>query len=627
VTLPANVRVNAQLPFPSLVYGTGPIAIGKANGIWTVGFSIAAFGSQVPQVANYPNDYLLGYDAHAGGFFKVSLTNLISSITPINILSFGAKGDCNGTSGNGTDNEQAFANAAAAGGLVYIPAGNYRLSIGTALTVANSGFVGDGPGRTIISIDNANGIGLNLSNSSNVYVGKLTLTRLVAATAGGNGIDITSGSQGTVIEFVEVDSHYVGMALGPTSYGEIGPKVTVQKCQSHGILMKSTAASGALQWQMTDILSQLNHGDGYHVAAGAAGPAGITLGDWLLCRSFANDGLGANFIGSASIPINGIRAQSCFMGEDGGDEWHLSTYGGEHVLTNCWGELAGTALTGPSLVSGPTSAATGSGKVLSFATLPPGIASGMGVTDLTATVITAGTTIASINTGANTVTLSANVTGGGVGSGDVIQFGTAPTNAGDGFDIDATNTDVSLVGCRSSGNSSYGVLAAPTVFEMIGGFALSNNVGVYLASTRARVIGVRSGNNSGTLQQYGIEVTASVVDGIIADNDVTSNATTNLTNSTTGSTLVIRDNDGYNPVGTSAAANVGASPATITAGPSPETHYLNQSATNTATIAKGSHQIATLAGASTYYIVELGPNESYVVTWATTQPTYTKDVH
>jgi hypothetical protein len=34
-----------------------------------------------------------------------------------------------------------------------------------------------------------------------------------------------------------------------------------------------------------------------------------------------------------------------------------------------------------------------------------------------------------------------------------------------------------------------------------------------------------------------------------------------------------------------------------------------------------------LKEASTYYVVQLGPNESYVVTWATTQPTFTKDVH
>ncbi len=85
-----------------------------------------------------------------------------------------------------------------------------------------------------------------------------------------------------------------------------------------------------------------------------------------------------------------------------------------------------------------------------------------------------------------------------------------------------------------------------------------------------------------------------------------------------------------------AAANVGASPAVVTAGASPETHYLKQSATNTATVKKpgttrggscNGQEVAVLSNASTYYQVDLGPNESYCVTWSATQPTYTKDVH
>jgi len=71
MTLPANIRVNAQLPFPSLVYGSGPITIAKQNGIWTVGFSIAAFGSVVPAVPSYPTDYLMGWDDVNKTFFKV----------------------------------------------------------------------------------------------------------------------------------------------------------------------------------------------------------------------------------------------------------------------------------------------------------------------------------------------------------------------------------------------------------------------------------------------------------------------------------------------------------------------------------------------------------------------------
>lgn len=45
MTLPANIRVNAAFPFPSLVQGSGPITIYKVNGVWTVGFNSGLLGT------------------------------------------------------------------------------------------------------------------------------------------------------------------------------------------------------------------------------------------------------------------------------------------------------------------------------------------------------------------------------------------------------------------------------------------------------------------------------------------------------------------------------------------------------------------------------------------------------
>jgi hypothetical protein len=79
----ANVRVNTQVPFPALVTGSAPITVTKTIGsVWQVGFTIAAFGSQNPPVGNFPTDFLLGYDSNANVFFKISLTNLLASLTP-----------------------------------------------------------------------------------------------------------------------------------------------------------------------------------------------------------------------------------------------------------------------------------------------------------------------------------------------------------------------------------------------------------------------------------------------------------------------------------------------------------------------------------------------------------------
>lgn len=106
-------------------------------------------------------------------------------------------------------------------------------------------------------------------------------------------------------------------------------------------------------------------------------------------------------------------------------------------------------------------------------------------------------------------------------------------------------------------------------------------------------------------------------------------ATTSTVGALTGTHNIIKSNSGYNPVGVTASTTVGASPATICAGPSPETHYYSQSATNTATVKLGSGTgptIGTMTSGATV-LAELGPNECVVVTWATTAPTYAKSVH
>jgi hypothetical protein len=64
MTLPANIRLAMQVPFPAMVTGTGPISITKQNGVWTVGFSSAAFGVQNPPPNSLMNtDYVLTYDS------------------------------------------------------------------------------------------------------------------------------------------------------------------------------------------------------------------------------------------------------------------------------------------------------------------------------------------------------------------------------------------------------------------------------------------------------------------------------------------------------------------------------------------------------------------------------------
>ena len=69
---PADIRVNAAFPFPTIVQGRGPISVGKTNGIWTVGYDISKFPIRSPQ----PNDYILVWDSTLNVFAMVALATI-----------------------------------------------------------------------------------------------------------------------------------------------------------------------------------------------------------------------------------------------------------------------------------------------------------------------------------------------------------------------------------------------------------------------------------------------------------------------------------------------------------------------------------------------------------------------
>jgi hypothetical protein len=181
------------------------------------------------------------------------------------------------------------------------------------------------------------------------------------------------------------------------------------------------------------------------------------------------------------------------------------------------------------------------------------------------------------------------------------NFGGATT--GNGIYVNGSSTNIAV-----SGNTFNGTSTTTTECIQIAGInnaAISANM--FLNAT------------------YGV-VTAGTIGGVVNITDnVASGVSIGTSLAATGTHRVT--NNSWNTSTVTAAATMGTSPYTVTAGSTPETHYVNQSATNTATINKGSQKIATLAGSSTYYTIELGPGESYVTTWTTTAPTYTKDTH
>lgn len=85
MTSPANIRVNMGAPFPALVKGSGPIAIAKLNGIWTVSLNFGAV-AQAQAVADPANTYSLLWNVLTGVFTLVPVgvvanTKVVKTLT------------------------------------------------------------------------------------------------------------------------------------------------------------------------------------------------------------------------------------------------------------------------------------------------------------------------------------------------------------------------------------------------------------------------------------------------------------------------------------------------------------------------------------------------------------------
>lgn len=77
-SLPYNLRVNVNVPFPALVAGAAGIKVTKLNGIWTIAPDYTAFG-QVATVADPANSYSLVWNALTGLFALVQIAAFANS--------------------------------------------------------------------------------------------------------------------------------------------------------------------------------------------------------------------------------------------------------------------------------------------------------------------------------------------------------------------------------------------------------------------------------------------------------------------------------------------------------------------------------------------------------------------
>lgn len=198
-------------------------------------------------------------------------------------------------------------------------------------------------------------------------------------------------------------------------------------------------------------------------------------------------------------------------------------------------------------------------------------------------------------------------------------------SAGDGIEVSG-GTRVAVVGNGVRACGTSGIILFGTTYSTVMGNTACNNdqvgstnygIRIALASTHCRVIGnVATDDQGSPTQKYGIQADSDCDFIYVAGNTVRGNVTAQLAIAATNA--VVKDNDGWNPVGQS-APSLTSSPMTYTNGSSPATLYVKGATVSS--IVSGGVTLATATDAS----IPLAPNQAVVITYSGT-PTLAVDV-
>lgn len=219
--------------------------------------------------------------------------------------------------------------------VLYFPPGTYTISgtltdPWTGSTIA-SGFIGAGSGSTRIVSFSTTVDMIDVTSFAPIYSG-LTLSRSSAASAGAGlniGLTINIGT----LNDLYIKNQHTGIALGGTGFSNISNVILTNNT---GDGLTCVPLSGqACQWQMFNILSQLNDGNGFTITGSGA----TSVGQMSKLSTFANGGAGFSASGAAAI-----RLSDSFFGADNGDEVIVSGGSADyaHVFTNVYTELSVT---------------------------------------------------------------------------------------------------------------------------------------------------------------------------------------------------------------------------------------------------------------------------------------------
>lgn len=270
-----------------------------------------------------------------------------------NVKDYGAVGD--GITGD----TAAIQLAIDTGNKIYIPEGTYLITAALTFAIAGQAFEGSGRKSTIF-LSTSTGNSIEIAESIEfVEFRNFKLTKNAGTAVSGNdGIKFLGYTNQSLIERIDVTYHWNGLYLSATGYSYVND-ILCDNNYNNGIHMRNTTSIGAVQWTINKSLCQRSNGYGLYVQT-LAGPSSCSFGELTMFSTYANKLGGVRFEGSATTPLNAIRWNGGFVGEDGNDTVRFDTYASStHKINSVFSELAGVSACGVNQTTSATSTGWG----------------------------------------------------------------------------------------------------------------------------------------------------------------------------------------------------------------------------------------------------------------------------
>ena len=289
----------------------------------------------------------------------------ISTMEKLNIVTpqmFGALAD------GSNDDTQSIVDALATGKTVYFPKGVYRIT-DTIDIPTGANLVGQltplttGNQFGVTILHDGDGDTFNVPNYHPCTIANMMLDK--TNSVNGNGINIEL-VDGFTISNVKVRNHNNGIRVVGCSYGIID-KCTCENNYNDGFYFSNNETLNVCQIQISDCLSELNNGSGFHYVSQR--PT-MPVGRFTHNMTFANHRGGIVYEATGNNKVTGIKIDGCFIGGD-------DTLGGIYVnatdypvlIDNCYIEMSGVDHNGRD-----------------YATLPSGYGNNIAIRDASAGV-------------------------------------------------------------------------------------------------------------------------------------------------------------------------------------------------------------------------------------------------